>query len=92
MARYGGDEFLILLHSAQPESLQQITDSIQRELQAYNASNHTLPPLSVSAGIATLVHTDVFSFFQEMDAKMYADKKAFYLRGEAEEAAVPSKE
>lgn len=92
VARYGGDEFLILLHSAQPESLQQITDSIQRELQAYNASNHTLPPLSVSAGIATLVHTDVFSFFQDMDAKMYADKKAFYLRGEAEDPAVPSKE
>ena len=90
VARYGGDEFLILLHSAQPESLQQITDSIQRELQAYNASNHTLPPLSISAGIATLAHTDVFSFFQDMDTKMYAEKKAFYLREGAEGPAVHS--
>lgn len=87
VVRYGGDEFVILLLDAGPQQLRAIQDSILREVQRYNASlNHQIS-LSLSIGTAEFDQKDVFRFFQEMDMKMYTEKRAFYLRREISEAS-----
>ena len=85
VVRYGGDEFVILLETARPERIQTVLDNIQRGLREYNASRGTLPQISFSMGTAKFDQTDIFRFFQEMDKRMYEDKRAFYLRRETME-------
>ena len=85
VVRYGGDEFVILLEKAGPEQVQETLDSIQRNLQKYNANRGTLPPISFSVGTAEFDRSNVFHFFEEMDVRMYEDKRAFYLRREMHE-------
>lgn len=80
--RYGGDEFIILLEDAAPEDVQRIQSRIAGELQAYNAAGSTICPLSLSAGIASFDELNMFEFFQEMDRKMYEEKKSSGLRAE----------
>ena len=79
VVRYGGDEFLILLPSSQPEEIRCIKDRIGRELHQYNSSGKTPLPVSLSAGISELGESGLFQFFQDMDRAMYQEKKAFYL-------------
>lgn len=78
--RYGGDEFVILLENATAERVQRINDGIQEALRAYNASGSAPLPVTLSAGTAEFDHTDMFSFFQEMDRRMYDEKRTFYIR------------
>ena len=78
--RYGGDEFVILLENATAERVQCINDGIQEALRVYNASGSAPLPVTLSAGTAEFDHTDIFSFFQEMDRRMYDEKRTFYIR------------
>lgn len=78
--RYGGDEFVILLENATAERVQRINDGIQEALRAYNASGSAPLPVTLSAGTAEFDHTDMFSFFQEMDRRMYDEKRTSYIR------------
>lgn len=87
VVRYGGDEFVILLEKASAEQVQDTLDSIQRNLKIYNATRGTLPSISFSIGTAEFDHTSVFHFFQEMDERMYEDKRNFYLRREIHEVS-----
>ena len=81
--RYGGDEFIILLENAAPEDIQHIQSRIAGELQVYNAAaGSTVCPLSLSAGIASFDELNMFEFFQEMDRKMYEEKKSSGLHAE----------
>ena len=91
VVRYGGDEFVILLPDARPEQLQLVQNNIQKELQQYNASQNEQFSLSLSVGIAEFDREDIFRFFQEMDMKMYAEKRAFYLRREISEVSSASR-
>lgn len=91
VVRYGGDEFVLLLPDATPEQIQLVQDDIQRELQQYNASQGEQFSLSFSVGVAEFDQEDMFRFFQEMDMKMYAEKRAFYLRREISEVSSASR-
>ena len=82
VVRYGGDEFVILLERASAKQVQDTLDSIQRNLNIYNATRGALPRISFSVGTAEFDHISVFHFFEEMDARMYEDKRSFYLRRE----------
>lgn len=80
VARYGGDEFVILLEDAGAEQVQHLHADIQEQLQIYNASGKAPLPITLSAGVAEFDYRDPFSFFQEMDRRMYEEKHTFYLR------------
>lgn len=80
--RYGGDEFIILLENAAPEDIQRIQSRIAGELQVYNAAAGDSYSLSLSAGIASFDELNIFQFFQEMDRKMYEEKKSSGLHAE----------
>lgn len=75
-ARYGGDEFVILLPASQTEL---VRDRIDRELAEYSRRAGARYRLSVSMGVARFEGTsiDVDHFFREMDQKMYEEKQRY---------------
>ena len=82
VARYGGDEFIILIEDPAENDVQKIRENIAAELEAYNGL-HKLPlVISLSAGIAEFDKIGIYEFFREMDRKMYEEKKAYYLQQE----------
>ena len=87
VVRYGGDEFIILLETSKSEQVQKIMDNIQWNLRSYNASRGTLPAISFSMGTAKFDQMNIFRFFQDMDMRMYEEKREFYLRKEMHEVS-----
>ena len=87
VVRYGGDEFVILAEDSSPQQVQDIQDGILRRLQSYNASGTVHLPISLSIGAAEFDHENVYEFFQDMDLKMYKEKRAFYLSREIDEVS-----
>ena len=79
-ARYGGDEFIVILQNQTPEAVRQISDRIRRDIDASSRNRNCPYQLSISMGIhvydqqADTIH----SFLQAMDARMYAEKRQFY--------------
>lgn len=84
VARYGGDEFIIILEEAKRERVGRIRESIRRQLEEYHASSEEVIPISLSVGIAELEKLDVYKFFQEMDRSMYDEKRSYYLSQESQ--------
>lgn len=80
--RYGGDEFVVLTETLQPEQVQKMLDSFRQALECYSKSRDDLPPVSFSIGTAEFDHTCVFQFIREMDMRMYDEKRSFYLSRE----------
>lgn len=78
VARYGGDEFVILLGDSTPELVQQVRAQILSGLDAYNISGHPPCHVSLSMGIAELENTSLNELFNRMDQKMYVEKSNFY--------------
>ena len=76
VARYGGDEFLLLLEDA--PSVQDVRDRIGRELDALNASNTRPYVLSMSIGHGVYVPADPRSpqeFLEHVDRQMFLHKQ-----------------
>lgn len=78
VARYGGDEFVILLEDSTPELVQQVRTNILSGLDAYNASGRPPCRISLSMGVAELENTSLNELFNRMDQKMYLEKAKFY--------------
>jgi len=77
IARYGGDEFVLLRPDAGTEELQSFAASFARRVEAFNASRSRPYALGCSLGTGAYVpgRTTVDEFLRSMDASMYESKK-----------------
>lgn len=78
LARYGGDEFVILTEDSTPELLQQMRDRILTSLEEYNTTGRAPCTISLSIGIAELKDTSLNDLFNRMDKNMYEEKTNYY--------------
>lgn len=82
VARYGGDEFVILLPDATEETIRRVQEGIGERLAEFNAAGAVPCPVAVSMGVSRFGPVDVDEFFRRMDQDMYEKKRAFYQRTE----------
>ena len=83
VARYGGDEFVILLENAPPSEAQRVRERLAQELARCNAESRAPYRLSLSLGTAAFTSEDLDGFLRAMDDGMYAEKRAFYQKQQA---------
>lgn len=88
VARYGGDEFVILTEDSSPEELLATREKIDIELEKYSASGQAPCRISLSMGIAELQNTELNDLFNQMDTKMYREKHRYYQQNDV--VCVPS--
>ncbi|MEA4889592.1 MAG: GGDEF domain-containing protein [Clostridiaceae bacterium] len=77
IARFGGDEFYLILDSSTKDQLERIIERIQNRLAEFNEKGETPYPLSVSMGYAVYDyhrHLKVEEFQKEVDMLMYQNK------------------
>ncbi|MBN2510661.1 MAG: diguanylate cyclase [Spirochaetales bacterium] len=77
IARYGGDEFLIILETADPEVAEHVLKRIQFNIGKWNRQKNEPIPLALSAGYAVFdpqKHTDYSDLFDDADRRMFAHK------------------
>ncbi len=75
LARYGGDEFVIIKEHTTPEDLKQMDDRLNRLVQEYN--NRASLPLSYAVGYEVSYRNHYFmigDLMQAADKNMYRDK------------------
>jgi diguanylate cyclase (GGDEF)-like protein len=78
VARWGGDEFVILSIGAGDENIQLMSDRIQDRLEQYNASSGRPFRVACSIGVAPVVIDGSRTFeavIAEADEAMYEEKK-----------------
>ncbi len=80
VARYGGDEFIILLENSTDEMCSLVEQRIEQDLASFNRHSPLPCPIMVSMGSAEYTQDCVEAFFREMDLNMYARKRAFHER------------
>lgn len=73
LCRYGGDEFIIIIHPAEMVETTRLIQEIRDEIDR----NEGMFPLSVSAGYDTLcdIHDTIQDCIIRADSKLYEDKK-----------------
>ena len=82
VARYGGDEFVILFEDKPEGEALRAIERIQKGLEEVNRAGEFSFPLSISAGTAVFKSGGVDEFLRAMDRSMYREKSAFYRRRE----------
>jgi len=75
VARFGGDEFAVLLPGADAKIAQAALRRIQSRLKAANAQSAGVP-LSMSMGFGTAEHGTLTDALKEADRQMYAEKES----------------
>lgn len=79
IARYGGDEFCVVMENGDPEAAGKAIEQIKRAFSVFNSQSNQPYPLDVSMGCAVYhqsVGDKAVSFFKVIDQKMYEEKKA----------------
>ena len=76
VARYGGDEFVVLMPGTDDDGAHSVSDKIADANKRHNAGRPDDPPLSASLGMHTAGGKDVATLLQEADRRMYAMKRA----------------
>lgn len=80
--RFAGDEFVVLLPSADDELARTTVDEIHKELARFSESGAAPFQLSASAGYTDLgPNDDAESFLKRMDDLMYEAKRAYHAAG-----------
>lgn len=81
-ARYGGDEFVIVMEVSDQSEVQRVIDDFHRMRRALNASGIRPYQLHVSFGSAVFVpHKDTTDdVFRRMDQAMYEQKRVRHSR------------
>lgn len=76
VARYGGDEFVIICRNGELEDIKKIIDKINELAEELNHSNKHNYLLSFSSGYAKCDNNDdIDSFLKKLDVAMYINKK-----------------
>lgn len=78
--RYAGDEFILLLNSQMDAVVQMAIGDIKKNMEEFNVKNPVRYSLSASFGYCklNLKEQSVDEFLNEIDKRMYEDKKSFY--------------
>lgn len=78
IARFGGDEFVVILLNTTPESVAQVADRMIEQIEAIPVADHDLR-LSVSIGACCHIpkdQGDFWRFFEEADQALYRAKSS----------------
>lgn len=77
--RMSGDEFMVLIRHGSEEILDKTCAAIEQRVQHYNATASAGSfQLSFSTGVAKYEGGSIEKFLVELDARMYAEKRAFH--------------
>lgn len=78
VARLGGDEFVVLAVETRPEHMAFIEAKLQQQINEFNQSEQTRPPLEFSLGFAHYDHStkSIEAMLTQADAMMYRQKQA----------------
>jgi len=76
VARYGGDEFVVLMPTTDEEGAQRVADKIIEGMLRRNSRRPDGPRLSASLGVHTADGAGVGTLLREADRRMYAMKRA----------------
>jgi diguanylate cyclase (GGDEF)-like protein len=82
VARYGGDEFFIILDTSNEDTLIRVVNKIKRQLAAYNEMSLKPYTLGLSMGYAVYDPDSGMNekeFYNLIDAQMYEDKKKHHI-------------
>jgi diguanylate cyclase (GGDEF)-like protein len=74
VARYGGDEFVVLMPGTDAAGARHVARKIGEAIERHNATRNGLP-LSASLGMHTAGEADVDDLLHEADRRMYAMKR-----------------
>ncbi|MGI6765894.1 MAG: GGDEF domain-containing protein [Lentihominibacter sp.] len=75
--RYGGDEFIILMHINSQKEIEEMIEAVKTQATLFNESEDRPYKISFSIGysIYEIKHDSIDDFLKKMDASMYEDKK-----------------
>jgi diguanylate cyclase (GGDEF)-like protein len=76
VARYGGDEFVVLMPDTGAAGAEEVERKVAAAIAARNAAAAGEPRLSVSAGTHTATAAGVEMLLREADRRMYASKRS----------------
>ena len=76
MARYGGDEFVVLMPDTDAEGVRQVALKVDAALARHNATAAGPARLSASTGTHTAGAVDIDDLLREADRRMYATKRS----------------
>lgn len=79
LARYGGDEFCIVLDTSDMQLLSKVASRIQRRIDRFNATSNNPYEIALSMGYAVFdpnIHIDADGFLKHIDKLMYESKHA----------------
>lgn len=92
LARYAGDEFVVILDTSSPGTITRVVSRIEDEIERFNRGGSRKFPLSLSIGAAIYsedLDGDGDRFLKRLDAAMYSRKHA---RKRSAAASSPGKE
>ena len=78
VARYAGDEFVVILKENRPLRAAQIARQLHQAAEEYNRFSGKPYAISFSIGVFDAWAATVDDFFRKMDQAMYKEKLAFY--------------
>lgn len=80
--RFAGDEFIVMLRSANEKQMQSMVESIRDELKMFNETEERRYKLSLSLGYSIYepAHDSIDIFLKRMDDNMYEEKKEKHTR------------
>lgn len=76
VARYGGDEFVVLMPATDEEGANRVSDKVIEGMRRRNERRPDAPRLSASLGVHTADDVGAGTLLQEADRRMYAMKRA----------------